>query len=363
MSKNLALDTIRLGDSVDIMNSLPAESVDLVFADPPYNLQLKKELRRPNNSKVRGVDHEWDRFDDFAAYDKFSTDWLKASRRVLKKTGALWVIGSYHNIHRLGTLLQNLNFWILNSVVWVKSNPTPNFRGVRFTNAHETLLWAQKEQGQPYTFNYHAMKDLNGEKQMRSDWNLPIATGQERLRANGKALHPTQKPEALLYRVLQSSTDPGDVVLDPFFGTGTTGVVAKRLHRRWIGIEQDPDYVELARTRIEKVQQDPFEAEHYSSYEPRKEARVPFGRLLEENMLKIGQKLFWGEKGRKSALVLADGALKYNGRRGSIHQLAKHIHQAPANGWQHWFFEDPKSGKRHVIDELRQKIRKQMESK
>ncbi len=361
MSKKIALDTVHLGDCVQIMNKLPAESVDLIFADPPYNLQLNKELRRPNDSKVRGVDHDWDRFDDFAAYDEFSLSWLRACQRVLKKTGTLWVIGSYHNIHRLGAMLQDLDFWILNSVAWVKSNPTPNFRGVRFTNAHETLLWTQKEKGQPYTFNYHAMKELNGDKQMRSDWNLPIATGQERVRKNGKAAHPTQKPEALLYRVLQSSSDPGDVVLDPFFGTGTTGVVAKRLHRRWIGIEKEREYVEIAKARIANAEQAPFESEHFSTYEPRKEARVPFGRLVEANMLKIGQKLFWGEKGKKSALVLADGALKYNGRRGSIHQLARHIHQAPANGWQHWFFEDPQSGKRHVIDELRRKIREQTE--
>ena len=362
MSKKLPLNTILQGDSLDLIKSLPAESVDLIFADPPYNLQLKKELRRPNNSKVVGVDHAWDRFDDFSAYDKFTSAWLKASRRVLKKSGALWVIGSYHNIHRVGSILQNLNYWILNSVVWVKSNPTPNFRGMRFTNAHETLLWAQKEQGQRYTFNYQAMKELNGEKQMRSDWLLPIATGSERLRANGKALHPTQKPESLLHRVIQSSSDPGDVVLDPFFGTGTTGVVAKRLHRYWIGIEQNPGYVKLAQSRIDSTDQGRYEENLYVRPEPRKEVRVPFGRLLEENLLKIGQKLFWGESGEKSALVLADGALKYNGRRGSIHQLAKHIHQAPANGWQHWFFEDPASGKRYMIDNLRQKIRRQMES-
>mgnify|MGYP002631092096 CR=1 FL=1 len=362
MSKTPKTGHIHHGDCVDVMKRMPPESVDMIFADPPYNLQLNKELRRPNNSKVEGVDHEWDKFDSFAAYDNFSIEWLKAARRVLKKNGTLWVIGSYHNIHRIGALLQNLNYWMLNSVVWVKSNPTPNFRGVRFTNAHETLLWAQKEQGQPYTFNYHAMKELNGEKQMRSDWFLPIATGEERVRNNGKSAHPTQKPESLLYRVIASSSDPGDVVLDPFFGTGTTGVVAKRLHRQWIGIERDPEYIRVAETRIAEVEPIAYEQDLFNRYEPRKEKRVPFGRLVEENMLEIGQKLFWGEKGSKSALVLADGALKYNGRRGSIHQLAKQIHQAPANGWQHWFFEDPQTGQRKVIDELRQKVRKEMET-
>ena len=362
MSAALKLDTIIQGDCLDVLEQLPPESVDLVFADPPYNLQLQKELRRPNNSKVNGVHEDWDRFNSFEDYDLFTRAWLTACRRVLKKTGTLWVIGSYHNIHRVGAILQDLNFWILNSVVWVKRNPTPNFRGVRFTNAHETLLWAQKEEGQRYTFNHRAMKQLNGEKQMRSDWHLPVASGAERLRANGHAAHPTQKPEALLYRVLLSSTDPGDVVLDPFFGTGTTGAVAKRLHRHWIGIEKESAYVRVAKRRIAQVEAEDFDADTFVTPDPRKQPRVPFGRLIQEKHLAIGQALYWGEKGEKSARVLADGALKYNGRRGSIHQLAKHIHKAPANGWQHWYFEDPKSGKLRVIDELRQKIRQQMET-
>jgi modification methylase len=363
MSKSLKSGIIHLGDSLEIMESMPRESVDLIFADPPYNLQLRKELLRPNNSKVEGVDHDWDKFDSFNAYDEFTRAWLRAARRLLKTNGAIWVIGSYHNIHRIGSILQDLNYWILNSVVWVKSNPTPNFRGVRFTNAHETLLWAQKEEGRRYTFNYHAMKELNGEKQMRSDWLLPIATGEERVRKNGKAAHPTQKPESLLYRVIESSSDAGDVILDPFFGTGTTGVVAERMHRKWIGIERNPEYVRIAKQRIAQVVRTDYEDDLYNRPEPRKEPRVPFGRLVEENLLQIGQKLFWGEKGRKTALVLADGALKYNGRRGSIHQLARHINKAPANGWQHWFFEDPKTGKRRVIDELRQIVRQKMEKK
>jgi modification methylase len=257
----------------------------------------------------------------------------------------------------VGAILQDLNFWILNSVVWIKSNPTPNFRGVRFTNAHEELLWVQKQHGQPYTFNHHAMKHLNDDKQMRSDWELPIANGGERLRKNGSAAHPTQKPEALLYRVIASSSNPGDVVLDPFFGTGTTGAVAKRLHRHWIGIEQEQDYVKLAQQRIEAVEPGDYEEDVYLSHEPRRLPRVPFGRLLENDLLDAGQTLYLGETGQARARVLADGALKYNGRRGSIHQIAKHILNAPANGWQSWYYDDPATGQRRSIDELRQKIR------
>lgn len=361
MSKKLEVDRILQGDSIEVLAELPAESVDLVFADPPYNLQLQKELRRPNNSRVRGVKENWDKFASFESYDEFTRAWLSACRRVLKKSGTLWVIGSYHNIHRVGAILQDMNFWMLNSVVWIKNNPTPNFRGVRFTNAHETLLWAQKEKGQPYTFNHHAMKQLNGEKQMRSDWYLPIATGRERLRSNGRAAHPTQKPEALLYRVLQASSNPGDLVLDPFFGTGTTGVVAKRLHRHWIGIEQDAAYVKLAKERIVAEEQSEYQEAQYLSPEPRRLPRVSFGRLLEARLLDIGQRLYWGAKGKRTALVLADGALQYNGRRGSIHQIAKYIQQAPANGWTEWHYEDAETGERRPIDVLRQKIRKQME--
>ena len=351
------------GDSIRLMAQMPAESVDLIFADPPYNMQLQKELRRPNNSKVDGVRESWDQFENYASYDAFTRAWLSACKRVLKSTGTLWVIGSYHNIHRVGAVLQDLNFWILNSVVWIKSNPTPNFRGVRFTNAHETLLWAQKKKGNRYTFNHHAMKQLNGEKQMRSDWYLPTAKGGERIRLNGDTAHPTQKPEALLYRVLQASSDPGDVVLDPFFGTGTTGAVAKRLHRHWIGIESNPVYVEVARRRIASVEAGEYDEELYMREEPRKLPRVAFGRLLEAKLLEIGQRLYWRAKGEETASVLADGALQYNGRRGSIHQIAKLIHQAPANGWTEWHYVDKATGERRPIDELRKVIRNQMESK
>jgi modification methylase len=362
MSAQLPLDQLLLGDSLQRLADLPENSVDLVFADPPYNLQLQGELRRPNNSKVNGVSEDWDQFDDYAAYDAFTRAWLQACRRVLKPTGTLWTIGSYHNIHRVGAILQDLDYWILNEVVWIKTNPTPNFRGVRFTNAHETLLWAQKEQGQPYIFNHNGMKSLNEAKQMRSDWELPVCNGHERLRdAKGNAIHPTQKPEALLYRVIAASSEPGDVVLDPFFGSGTTGAVAKRLKRHWIGIEQDSAYAEAARARIAAVEVTDEDEALYHSHEPRRLPRVPFGRLLEEGLLDAGQILYFGENGMTQAKVLADGGLKYNGRRGSIHQIAKDIQDGPANGWQHWYYQDGKNGPRRPIDDLRQKIRAQME--
>jgi site-specific DNA-methyltransferase (adenine-specific) len=249
----LPLDQVVQGNCIEILESLPENSIDLIFADPPYNLQLRQELLRPNRTRVDGVDDAWDHFESFAEYDAFTRAWLSACRRVLKPTGTIWVIGTYHNIYRVGTILQDLGFWMLNDVVWIKTNPMPNFRGVRFTNAHETLIWAQKQRHARYTFNHHAAKALNEEKQMRSDWLLPICSGKERLRVNGSKAHATQKPVALLYRILLSSSCPGDVVLDPFFGSGTTGVAARRLHRRWIGIERDPAYVELAHRRIAEV--------------------------------------------------------------------------------------------------------------
>jgi modification methylase len=356
----LPLDQVVQGDSLQVLADLPVESVDLIFADPPYNLQLQHDLWRPNHTKVDAVDDAWDQFSDFAAYDDFTRAWLEACRRVLKPTGTLWVIGTYHNIHRVGAILQDLGFWTLNEVTWVKVNPMPNFRGVRFTNAHETLLWVQKERGQKYTFNHHAMKALNGEKQMRSDWLLPLCTGTERIRVNGEKAHSTQKPEALLYRVISSSSNPGDVVLDPFFGTGTTGVVAKRLHRHWIGIEQEAKYVKVARKRIEEVEAGAFEPEVYVSLEPRNLPRVPFGRLLEEGLLKPGQLLYYRKAGKQTAKVLASGLIEYNGARGSIHKIAKQIAGGPANGWELWFFAD-QDGERYPLNKLRQVIRGQME--
>jgi modification methylase len=343
------------------MQKLPAESVDLVFADPPYYLQLEQDLWRPNQTKVDAVNADWDRFSSFADYDRFTREWLTACRRVLKKTGAIWVIGTYHNIFRVGTVLQDLNYWILNDIVWTKTNPMPNFRGVRFTNAHETLIWAQKEHGAAYTFNHHAMKALNEDLQMRSDWTLSICSGGERLKKDSKKLHPTQKPEALLYRVLMASTDTGDVVLDPFFGTGTTGAVARRLHRRFIGIEKDPEYAAAAEERINQIQQVEFDPPIYVSPDPRKEVRIPIGSLLENGLLEPGQTLYLGERGL-SARLQADGSLEYNGEIGSIHQLAQKIQQAPVNGWDAWFYEEPSSKIRLPIDVLRQKIRAESKS-
>ena len=357
---SLPLDQLLTGDCIKVLGSLPAESVDLIFADPPYNLQLHQELWRPNRTRVDAVDEDWDQFSDFAEYDSFTCDWLKACRRVLKRTGTLWVIGSYHNIFRVGSILQDMGYWILNTVEWIKDNPMPNFRGVRFTNAHETLIWVQKERGAPYTFNHHAMKSTNDDLQMRSDWYLPLCSGKERLRINGEKAHPTQKPEALLYRVIQASSNPGDIVLDPFFGTGTTGVVAKRLHRHWIGIEREEHYVELARTRIESETQTPYDPDVFVTPDPRKQPRIPFGMLLEGGLLQPGQTLFFGAGGDLTARVLADGAIEHNGQRGSIHQIARQLQNAPSNGWKQWYYFDPVSGERHQIDRLRQQLRDQM---
>lgn len=357
MSTGLPIDKIIHGDCLDILEKLPAESVDLIFADPPYNLQLQNELYRPNNTKVDGVNDAWDQFAGFAEYDEFTRAWLIASRRVLKPTGTLWVIGTYHNIHRVGAILQDLGYWTLNSVVWIKTNPMPNFRGVRFTNAHETLLWVQKERGASYTFNYHAMKSLNGEKQMRSDWVLPVCSGGERIKLNGAKAHSTQKPEALLYRVLMASTNPGDVVLDPFFGTGTTGAAAKRLHRHWVGIEREEAYVKLAQERIEKVLPAEYDQDIFVTDEPRKRKRIPFAYLVESGLLRPGQRLFFGRSEESTARVLANGRLQYNGQSGSIHQVAKSIVGAPANGWKHWFYRE--NGNRISIDKLRQRVREE----
>jgi modification methylase len=361
MDEPLPLDSLLEGDCVEVLERLPAESIDLVFADPPYNLQLRRELWRPNQTRVNAVNDAWDQFASFAEYDAFTRAWLGACRRVLKPSGSLWVIGMYHNIHRVGTALQDLGFWILNSVVWVKANPMPNFRGVRFTNAHETLLWAQKQAGLLYTFNHHAMKALNDDLQMRSDWYLPVCNGRERLRVNGERAHAAQKPEALLYRVILATSNPGDVVLDPFFGTGTTGVVAQKLRRRWIGIEKDPGYARLARERIAALPPGATGAEIYQTLNPRRAPRLPFGALLEAGLLRPGQVLYFGADGAASARVLADGRLEHGGRRGSIHQVARLVQPGPGNGWQQWFYEDEETGQRYSIDRLRQVLRDRLE--
>ena len=336
------------------MDALPESSIDMVFADPPYNLQLGGELHRPNNSKVDGVDDAWDQFDGFAAYDTFTRDWLKAARRVLKPDGTLWVIGSYHNIYRVGAILQDIGFWMLNDVIWRKTNPMPNFRGRRFTNAHETLLWCARSQNSKYQFNYDAMKALNDDLQMRSDWLLPLCTGAERLKKNGKKAHPTQKPESLLYRVVLSSTEVGDVVLDPFFGSGTTGAVAKQLGRNYIGLERDPDYAKLAGKRLARIQR--VSDEEFVRTPTKKDLpRVPFGRLLESGLLQPGEVLT-DPRRRYAAKVRADGTLVTDGFRGSIHQVGAYVQKAPAcNGWQFWHVE--KKGELIPIDLYRQQLR------
>jgi len=355
---SLPLNSILAGECIDVMNSLPENSVDLVFADPPYNLQLKGDLHRPDNSKVDAVDDDWDQFDSFRAYDEFTTDWLKAARRILKPNGAIWVIGSYHNIFRVGAALQNQGYWILNDVVWRKSNPMPNFRGKRFTNAHETMIWASKSEGAKYTFNYEALKALNEGVQMRSDWVLPICTGHERLKdENGDKAHPTQKPESLLHRVLVGSTNLGDVILDPFFGTGTTGAVAKMLGRNFIGIEREEAYRKVAEKRISKVRKYDSEALVVTTGK-RAEPRVPFGQLVERGMLRPGEELL-SLNGRYKAKVRADGTLVGADIKGSIHQVGAKLEGAPScNGWTYWGYK--RDGKTVPIDMLRQQIRSEM---
>lgn len=335
----LPVDKILKGDCIELMNQLPENSVDLIFADPPYNMQLKDDLRRPDNSKVDAVDDHWDQFDSFAVYDQFTREWLGAARRILKDTGTLWVIGSYHNIFRVGSTLQDLGFWMLNDVIWRKSNPMPNFRGTRFTNAHETLIWAAKSEKQKkYTFNYHALKEMNEGLQMRSDWVIPICSGGERIKVNGEKGHSTQKPEALLYRVLMSSTNRGDVILDPFFGTGTTGAVAKMLGRHFIGLEREDKYIRLARKRISEVE--PL-SEEAAQFTPSKKGqpRVAFGSLVERGMVRAGTTLY--DPGRRhAARVRSDGTLVCRDATGSIHQIGAHVQGAPAcNGWTFWHFE------------------------
>jgi modification methylase len=347
-------DGVTDGDCLAVMARLPEGSVDLVFADPPYNLQLNGELHRPDNSRVDGVEEAWDKFADFAEYDRFTRAWLSAARRLLKPSGALWVIGTYHNVFRIGAALQDLGFWILNDVVWRKSNPMPNFRGRRFTNAHETLLWCARDREARYTFNYEAMKALNDELQMRSDWLIPICGGPERLRdADGKKAHPTQKPEALLHRVLLASTRPGDMVLDPFAGTGTTGAVARRLGRRFIGIERDAGYAALARERIAAIA--PADGELLAIDSKREAPRVPFGNLVERGMIRPGEVLFDLNR-RYSARVRADGSLVAAEHRGSIHAVAAQLQGAPAwNGWAFWYVE--RQGQPVPIDAFRQQVR------
>ena len=349
---------ILVGDCLAELRKIPSGSVDLVFADPPYNLQLAGGLTRPDQSKVDAVDDHWDKFASFAEYDRFSKAWLAECRRVLKPNGALWVIGSYHNIFRVGTVLQDLGFWILNDVVWRKVNPMPNFRGRRFTNAHETLIWAARSAETKYTFHYEAMKIFNDDLQMRSDWTLPLCTGGERLKnTKGDKLHPTQKPEALLHRVLLSSTSAGDVVLDPFFGTGTTGAAAKQLGRIFIGIEREEEYAEAALARIEATEQLPAEALKVTTAK-RAEPRIPFGSLLERGLVKAGETLYDPTE-RVAARVRADGSIACRDASGSIHKIGAHVQGAEAcNGWTFWHVR--KGANLVPIDVLRQQVRTEM---
>jgi modification methylase len=350
--RELPLDGILQGDCIAEMARLPDKSVDMIFADPPYNLQLGGDLFRPEGSRVDAVDDDWDKFDSLAAYDDFTRDWLAEARRILKDNGTIWVIGSYHNIYRVGALLQDADFWILNDIVWRKTNPMPNFRGTRFTNAHETLLWCAKDEKARYTFNYRAMKALNDDLQMRSDWLLPICAGGERVKgADGAKAHPTQKPEALLYRILLACTKPGDVVLDPFFGTGTTGAVAARLGRRWIGIEREPAYIRVAEQRIASTL--PLDESAMTGMtESRSAPRVAFGVLVESGLVPPGTMLV-DAKRRWSASVRADGSIACGAHAGSIHKVGAALQGAPScNGWTFWHIEEGAALK--PIDALRQ---------
>ncbi|MCV3766439.1 site-specific DNA-methyltransferase [Rhizobium sp. TRM95796] len=359
VQSNSWLNSIIKGDCVAALEALPDKSVDVIFADPPYNLQLGGALHRPDQSLVDACDDEWDQFASFEAYDAFTRAWLLACRRVLKPHGTIWVIGSYHNIFRVGATLQDMNFWILNDIVWRKTNPMPNFKGRRFQNAHETMIWASRDQNaKSYTFNYDAMKAANDDVQMRSDWLFPICSGGERLKGDdGKKVHPTQKPEALLARVIMASSKPGDVILDPFFGSGTTGAVAKRLGRNFVGIEREQDYIDAASARIAAVQ--PLGSAELTVMTGKKqEPRVAFNTLVESGLIKPGAVLT-DAKRRHAAIVRADGTLASGGEAGSIHRLGAKVQGLDAcNGWTFWHFEEGSTLR--PIDDLRAVVRKGM---
>ena len=356
---DIETNKIHFGNCIEILQELPEKSVDLIFADPPYNLQLQNELIRPNQTIVDAVDDAWDQFSSFAEYDAFTDAWLAGCRRVLKDTGTIWVIGSYHNIFRVGKIMMDLGYWILNDVIWYKTNPMPNFRGTRFTNATETLIWAKKSEDQKkYTFNYHSMKNLNDEKQMQSVWHIPLCRGAERIMIDGKKAHSTQKPEALLYRVILSSSNPGDVVLDPFFGSGTTGAVAKKLKRNFVGIELEPNYVEVAQERIERIPPPLFEDAYLETQSKRGKPRVKFSALVESGYLNPGQALF-SKNRNHTVIVKADGQLQANDITGSIHKVAAHLQGMSAyNGWEYWYTQNDGNGV--SIDDLRERYRADM---
>ena len=341
------------GNSLEILKKIPDKTFDLVFADPPYNMQIGEKLKRPDNSKVNGVNDKWDQFSNFKHYDDFCKSWLKECKRILKDDGTIWVIGTYHNIFRLGYHLQNLNYWILNDVIWRKCNPMPNFRGTRFTNAHETLIWASKNKKSKYTFNYQSLKCLNDDLQMRSDWTLPICNGKERLKKNGKKIHSTQKPESLLHRIILATTNKGDTIFDPFLGTGTTAVVAKKLGRNFYGIEKDKKYFKAAQDRINKTKE--IADDYLDIVENNKsKPRVPFGSLVELGILKPGTTLFDTEK-KINAKIMIDGSIKYKEAEGSIHKVAAKIMGTESyNGWTYWYCKI--NGATVLIDNLRQKF-------
>jgi len=348
-------NTILLGDSLEIMKTIPSKSVDLIFADPPYNLQLKNILYRPDQTTVEAVTQDWDKFNNYKEYDNFTEQWLKESKRILKKGGALWVIGSYHNILRVGTSIQNNGFWILNDIIWHKTNPMPNFRGTRFTNAHETLLWCTTSREAKYTFNYQNLKKLNDGKQMRSDWYIPICSGKERLRENNnQRSHPTQKPEALMYRIILSSTNKSDTILDPFLGSGTTAVVAKKLQRNFIGIEQDKEYISLAKKRLKQTKI--LNDEVVKMKKSRKDLpKVPFGELVEQGIIPPGAVLT-DKKEKYKATVTVDGSLKIKNISGSIHQVGATIQGlSNCNGWDFWHIKNQSTS--ILLDEVRDKYR------
>ena len=348
-------NTILLGDSLKIMKAIPSKSVDLIFADPPYNLQLKDTLYRPDQTSVEAVTEEWDKFNNYKEYDMFTISWLKESKRILKDGGSFWVIGSYHNILRTGALIQNLGFWILNDIIWHKTNPMPNFRGTRFTNAHETMLWCTTSRDAKYTFNYQNLKELNDGKQMRSDWYIPICGGKERIRKDDHSRsHPTQKPEALLYRVLLASSKKGDLIVDPFLGTGTTAVVAKKLQRHFIGIDQNNEYIQLAKNRLKKTKS--YEDDVVILKKSRRDLpKIPFGELVEQGLIPAGAVLTDVEN-KYRAKVNSDGSLKIKNISGSIHQVGAKLQGLPnCNGWDYWHLQNKKNS--ILIDNIRNDYR------
>ena len=341
------------GDSLKELKKIPDETFDIIFADPPYNLQLKNHLIRPDRSKVSAVNDKWDQFENFKKYDEYTITWLKECKRTLKKNGTIWIIGSYHNIFRLGKIIQDLGFWILNDVIWKKNNPMPNFRGTRFTNAHETLIWASKNEKSKYTFNYQSLKCLNDDLQMRSNWNLPICNGSERLKKNGKKIHSTQKPESLLHRVLLASSNKGDIILDPFLGTGTSATVAKKLRRNYFGIEKERNYFRAAEQRIKNTK--PINDEFLDTLKNnRSKPRIPFGSLVELGIIKPGTNIFDSKK-KINAKIMVDGSIKCQQTEGSIHKVAAQILGAEScNGWTFWHYNI--NGSIFPIDNLRQRL-------